>query len=1053
MSEVTVNTASVSSEPTETPDNPLVALEHEIHDAAHLLPAQGPIHVFVHHNTLHAFEEWSFHEGVVRGAKVFGCQPYLSEARFREHVKQRRILPEDLEAALRDDLGASGDEPILTFGSRLQLRRTMLEHGIHTAPAAELRWFVAETDALRRFGSGVEGTTRQAMIEQTRHWVMRDLRGGGNGVEHPPHSFERRVHDALKGLFDQFGRKSVEHWSEATWEEFTLKALWRACHEGVHGTRPPTTPVTEPVRHRDWLWEACGVDSDLLVHDVLIRFCSAFLDQGLAHWPLPGRERGLFASFAAVYRQSNGPPDAWLSGLALELKQIAARGTSPLEVVAESLQLLGVTPQERGTYITSTLLALRGFAGMIHQMEIRTDRAAHPVPSGSLTEFLAVRLLLERLALAHVARESLDYRGSLRDLRSAVKDKIPAHEPPNVDQRAFVLFQLAQWRGWLPSDLFRLTKPQWTTLVSEVEGFANLARRRIYHEAYERRYRMQTLDALAIHAREPHQPHGDKPTFQVVTCIDDREESFRRHLEEVVPGVETFAAAGFYSVAMYYRGVADANYLPLCPVVIRPSIWVRENVALSFDESHQRRAKARRALGLASHQIHVGSRSFMSGAIVASLGALATIPLVGRVLFPRLTARIRRSAGEFVQPPTVTQLQLERTESEAGPEQGHIGYQVDEMANIGERLLRDLGLTQRFARLVFILGHGSQSLNNPHNSAYNCGACSGAAGGPNARAAAQMLNDLRVREILAQRGLVIPPTTIFVGGYHNTCDDSVIYYDLERLPASHQTDFSTARKHIQEACQRNAHERCRRFVSAPLNMSFGSALRHVEARSEDLSQTRPECGHATNALCIVGRRERTRGLFLDRRAFLNSYDPERDTPDHAILTRILQAAVPVCAGISLEYYFSYVDPIGWGCGTKLPHNVTSMLGIMDGAASDLRPGLPWQMVEIHEPVRLLFIVETTPQAMEQIMDRNPGIAQLCRHDWVQLATLDPHSATIHLLRHGKFEVYQPQSNELPQVTSSTQWYRGWRDHLGFAAIDAATKKDAARPAPDIKQNA
>jgi uncharacterized protein YbcC (UPF0753/DUF2309 family) len=194
-------------------------------------------------------------------------------------------------------------------------------------------------------------------------------------------------------------------------------------------------------------------------------------------------------------------------------------------------------------------------------------------------------------------------------------------------------------------------------------------------------------------------------------------------------------------------------------------------------------------------------------------------------------------------------------------------------------------------------------------------------------------------------------------------------------------------------------------------------------------------------------------LFLDRRAFLNSYDPERDTPDHVILTRILQAAVPVCAGISLEYYFSYVDPTGWGCGTKLPHNVTSMLGIMDGAASDLRPGLPWQMVEIHEPVRLLFIIESTPQAMEQIMDRNPAIAQLCRHDWVQLATLDPHSATIHLLRRGKFEVYQPQSNELPQVKSSTQWYRGWRDHLGFAAIDAATKTDAARPARENKQHA
>ena len=110
---------------------------------------------------------------------------------------------------------------------------------------------------------------------------------------------------------------------------------------------------------------------------------------------------------------------------------------------------------------------------------------------------------------------------------------------------------------------------------------------------------------------------------------------------------------------------------------------------------------------------------------------------------------------------------------------------------------------------------------------------------------------------------------------------------------------------------------------------------------------------------------------------------------------MLQAVIPVCAGINLEYYFSYVDPTGYGCGTKLPHNITSLLGVMDGAASDLRPGLPWQMVEIHEPMRILFVVETTPEAMLGIMARDPAIGRLVRNGWVQLATLDPDSPTIH----------------------------------------------------------
>src|SRR3954451_16583149 len=98
------------------PASRLDRLQHVIDHAGHALPAQGPITVFIHHNTLHAFEDYTFDEGVQRGAALFDCQPYLSEMRFRKELERGRIRIEDLQAVLHEDLGEHGSESILNLG-------------------------------------------------------------------------------------------------------------------------------------------------------------------------------------------------------------------------------------------------------------------------------------------------------------------------------------------------------------------------------------------------------------------------------------------------------------------------------------------------------------------------------------------------------------------------------------------------------------------------------------------------------------------------------------------------------------------------------------------------------------------------------------------------------------------------------------------------------------------------------------------------------------------------------------------------------------------------
>ena len=1009
-------------------------LRRVIDRAAQLLPIQGPITVFVALNTLQALEDRPFDEGVQYGGRIFGCHPYLPEDSYRTALQRGRIRVADLEAVLREDLGPRADEHVFDNESRFDLYLAMLQHRLRSAPTQELRWFIAQTDALSHFRPETSLPSRQYVIEETRRWVMRDLRVALQ-PDHLPEPHDRHFPRAVVDLIHRFGDSTIEQWSDDAWEAFTLQALLRICRGGVHGVRGHFETMPPPQRPRDLLLEATGVDADQLVHERLITFCAAFLDQGLSNWPMPHREEGFFRAFAAMHLRAGGPSESWCAKLPAELQRLQTAGLTPLESIAESLRLLGIPEPEWAPFITSSLLALKGWAGMIWQVESRTDRVALPAPPGTLVEFLAVRLILDRLALADVAAKELHCHEPLSQLCDAAQARIPRKESHTVEQRAFEVFQLAQLLDWRPQQLQALSKSEWTRLLTEIESFTAMERRRLFHRAYERRYRMQALDALSVHAagglRAP-----QRSRFQVVTCLDEREESFRRHLEELAPDVETYGVAGFFGVAMYYRGASDAHFVPLCPIVARPLHWISEQVA--EDEhpgNHARRARARRLFGNASHRIHLGTRSSAGGALLtAALGPLASIPLLARVLFPRMVARLRRSAGRLVQPLSTTRLQLERSVPVAGPGSGQIGFSVDEMASISERFLRDIGLTTAFARTVLVIGHGSESLNNPHKAAYDCGACGGGAGGPNARALAEMLNDPRVRQQLEQCGIAIPKESWFLGAVHDTCNDSVTYFDLESLPSTHRREFDEIRELIEQTCDRNSHERCRRFQSAPLSLTFAEARRHVEGRAEDLAQARPELGHQSNSMCFVGRRARTRGLYMDRRSFLVSYDPTQDDADSTILTRILLPALPVCAGINLQYYFSRIDTNGWGSGTKLPHNITALLGVMDGAASDLRTGLPWQGVEIHEPMRLLVIVETTPERLDAILRRNPTIGKLVRNEWVQLATLAPDSSQIDVYRRGAFEPYVPQATELPQVASSVDWYRGWRDHLEFAEI-------------------
>jgi hypothetical protein len=364
------------------------------------------------------------------------------------------------------------------------------------------------------------------------------------------------------------------------------------------------------------------------------------------------------------------------------------------------------------------------------------------------------------------------------------------------------------------------------------------------------------------------------------------------------------------------------------------------------------------------------------------------------------------------------------------------------MADRVYSVLGPAGLHKAHARLVVILGHGSTSLNNPYESAYCCGACGGRTGGPNARIFAMMANRPGVRAALREKGVIIPEDTWFLGGYHDTCSDDIEFFDTDLMPEDHHGNLNRVRQSLDKARVLNADERVRRFGTAGSDVRGERALRHVQARSEHIAEPRPEYGHCTNAVAYVGRRQHTHGLFMDRRAFLISYDATKD-PDNQALARVLGAVIPVCGGISLEYYFSTVDNEAYGSGTKLPHNITGLVGVMNGFQGDLRTGLPLQTVELHEPVRILFVIETTPERVMGVIRANRELVEFVCNRWIRLATMDPEDGHIEIYRGN--DIFEPLSGEeepLPITPNSRTWYRGKSEHLPLARIDPNCVKAA-----------
>ena len=781
---------------------------------------------------------------------------------------------------------------------------------------------------------------------------------------------ERAFRQCLEAYPDQYAGRNSRRLTQALSEQAVAEAAGPLAAT-VAATERRYHTVSEVVDRRlESSW------SSHVITDIS-RHCGLHYDKGQAAWASPWKHLPLYEAWREAFRISRRMDLLGLKGFR---RFVAGLPADPEQAVSALLGRLAVPEAHWRPFMLCELSSVSGWASFLRYRLWHATLADGSTIDEHLVGLLAIRLAYD-VALAELHPDVVAPAGSLFP---AAGDTTGRSEPAE-GVLARYLFQVAAevaYRRRLCRSLVDAADTGRADPAGESTAVATHAADGV-------------MGAPAVTGEQDaagpvlSQPAATK-TLQMIFCIDVRSEVFRRKLEAVTADVETFGFAGFFGMSLEFVPVAATHGPAQCPVLLMPGFRVTEQVA-GDPRATAQAAEDRRRLRLARK----GWKAFQTSAT----SCFSFVETLGIAYLPKL---VTDSLG-WTRPVLGAEADgvPRRLRGAVGPDihaAGADAVPLERRLDLATGMLRNLGLVENFARIVAICGHASEMVNNPYRAGYDCGACGGHSGEPNARVAAAILNDPAVRQGLAERGISIPADTWFVPAVHVTTTDEIRFLDLDSLPASHAGAFADVERWMATAGAATRLERSRRLGAevTPLPVTDSAACGRAAAlsdanvlrRSRDWSEVRPEWGLAGNAAFIIAPRSRTAGLDLGGRTFMHSYEHSRD-PEGSVLELIMTAPMIVTSWINLQYYASAVDNRAFGSGNKLIHNVTGQLGVLLGNGGDLMTGLPWQAVSngrklMHEPVRLAVVIEASRPAVERVIEKHRMVADLLENGWLTL---------------------------------------------------------------------
>lgn len=686
----------------------------------------------------------------------------------------------------------------------------------------------------------------------------------------------------------------------------------------------------DPARHTRLSWRQA-------ITQQVSQTCAAFFDEHQADWQ-PDRRQGLYAFWRDTLTHDHGI--GVLMGLPDLGRRLCVLPTTRQDAEKWAMDRLGLPPDAWADYLEAVLLTVNGWASWCAYLGWEAKQEGRG--DDHLRDLLAVRLAWGAVLLE--CKTDSSARHAFSSLR----------------------------RAWsqAPELLADTERALW---VDEVWQLALEA-------GYQRQLARKLSPAFASQRLGASRPEVE---VQAAFCIDVRSERLRRTLETVWPGIQTIGFAGFFGLPVAYTPLATDARRPQLPGLLTPALEVADRIMAEGSESDGNLTSGQHAAKQARLRSFARSTQWQANARWPG-AAFSFVEAAGLGYLGKLVGWLNPSA----QPRPRDDLAGMPARYRALCRPMLTGLDISGKVNLAVRILHAMGLDHDLAPLVLLVGHGSQSANNAHAAALDCGACCGQTGEVNARVLARLLNDPAVRAGLAEKDIAIPPETEFLAALHNTTTDEIEWFDQDLLSPQAQERLRRAQPMFDLACDQVRRERAPGLDLEP-RAGQAELLEWMRRRANDGAQTRPEWGLAGNAAFIIAPRVRTMGVKLYGRSFLHDYAPEHD-PDGSVLELLMTAPMLVTHWINWQYHASTCDPDRLGSGNKVLHNVVGgRIGVFEGNGGDLRIGLSKQSLHngrqwMHEPLRLTVVIDAPTEAIERVIQRHAVVRQLINHGWLHL---------------------------------------------------------------------